>query len=46
MSVNRGFELMIPKREKKPTSPQYKNQIRIKLFNRVFCLTLEVKGDE
>ena len=45
MSVNRGFELMIPKREKKPTS-QYKNQISIKLFNRVFSLTLEVKGDE
>lgn len=45
MNINRGFEIMIPKREEKPTS-QYKNQIRFKLFNRVFSFTLEVKENE
>jgi len=45
MNINRGFEIMIPKREEKPTS-QFKNQIRFKLFNKVFCFTLEVKENE
>ena len=45
MNVNRGFELMIPKEEVKEESI-FQNRIRFKLFNRVFSLTLEVKGDE
>ena len=45
MINNRGFDIMVPKGEVKPT-PQYKNQIRFKLFNKVFSFTLEVKENE
>ena len=44
MNINRGFELMIPKGEKKPVS-HYLNQISFKLFKRTYKLTLEVKGE-
>ena len=45
MINNRGFDIMVPKSEKQPAS-QYKNQIRFKLFNKVFSFTLEVKENE
>ena len=44
MNINRGFELMIPKGEKKPVS-HYKNQIRFQLFKKTYTITFEVKGE-
>ena len=45
MNINRGFESMIPKENKKEPTPNFYNQIKFKLFGRVITFNLEVKKD-
>ena len=45
MNINRGFEMMIPKKKKEPPS-LFDHHLRFKIFGNVISLSLKVSKGE
>lgn len=46
MNINRGFEMMIPKKKKNETPSLFDHQLKFKLFGNVISLSLKVSKEE
>jgi len=43
LKMNRGFELMIPKKRKEEKEDYFNHQIKFTLFNKEFSISVQVK---